>query len=396
MKKLLFICVLILSQTALLAQRASIQGGPWLTAVTQTGFTVVWTTDHDAIGSVAVAPMPEEDRPEHFYCYERPEFWSKRDGIKTVGRHHIVKVDGLEPGTTYRFRVMNRTVREVLPTGIVYGELTGTSVRDDVFTVTTHSTEKEEVRFQIVNDIHGRDTLLRQLLADVRETDTDMVFLNGDMQNSMTGEQQIFGDYLQSLSELFATHIPFYFARGNHETRGPEACRFLEYFPTVSGASYYSFREGPVTFVVIDGVEGKPGDESGYYGITEPETFFYRQLEWMKELFSSEEFRNSPVKILISHFSLMQGNEYSSQRMRELYLDLINDAGFDAGFSGHTHRHLWSNAGTGNVNFPIMTNAASEKAVVTVSSGNIDIRTYNASGVQTHAYSLEPDNDIRE
>ena len=151
-----------------------------------------------------------------------------------------------------------------------------------------------------------------------------------------------------------------------------------------------------MTFVVIDGVEGKPGDESGYYGITEPETFFYRQLEWMKELFSSEEFRNSPVKILISHFSLMQGNEYSSRRMRELYLDLINGAGFDAGFSGHTHRHLWSNAGTGNVNFPIMTNAASEKAVVTVSSGNIDIRTYNASGVQTHAYSLEPDNDIRE
>lgn len=66
------------------------------------------------------------------------------------------------------------------------------------------------------------------------------------MVNNMSSEQQLINGFLGKSTELFASEIPFYFARGNHETRGNFSDHYLDYFPTSTNEPYYAFRQGPV------------------------------------------------------------------------------------------------------------------------------------------------------
>ena len=79
--------------TAVRAQ-VKISGGPYLQDVTDTSFTVIWTTNMDAVGWIEVAP----DDGTHFYNTERKAYYDKRGmGRKPIGKMHKVTVSGLEP-----------------------------------------------------------------------------------------------------------------------------------------------------------------------------------------------------------------------------------------------------------------------------------------------------------
>ena len=80
--------------------------GPYLLNVTDEGFTVVWSSTADAAGWVELAP----DDGSHFYAAERPKFRDSHLGRQRIGRMHSVRVSGLKPGTTYRYRIMQRDV----------------------------------------------------------------------------------------------------------------------------------------------------------------------------------------------------------------------------------------------------------------------------------------------
>ena len=74
MRKLLLASVLIISTFCVaFAQqaqtRAKVVCGPYVQCVSETGFTVIWTTDIDAGGWVEIAP----DDATHFYNAERPK-----------------------------------------------------------------------------------------------------------------------------------------------------------------------------------------------------------------------------------------------------------------------------------------------------------------------------------
>lgn len=51
---------------------------------------------------------------------------------------------------------------------------------------------------------------------------------------------------------LFASEIPMYYARGNHETRGVFATEIQRYFSPCQEHLYYAFRQGPVYCIVLD------------------------------------------------------------------------------------------------------------------------------------------------
>ena len=89
------------------AQRAKAVCGPYVQCVSETGFTVIWTTDQEAVAWVEVAP----DDGTHFYNKERDKYYDMRgNGVHPIGKIHKVEVDGLEPGTTYRYRIMYKGV----------------------------------------------------------------------------------------------------------------------------------------------------------------------------------------------------------------------------------------------------------------------------------------------
>ena len=50
-------------------------------------------------------------------------------------------------------------------------------------------------------------------------TQTDFVLFNGDMLSFINSEDQLFKGFMDTAVRLFASEIPMYYARGNHETR---------------------------------------------------------------------------------------------------------------------------------------------------------------------------------
>ena len=54
--------------------RAKVLCGPYVQCMSETGFTVIWTTDVDAVAWVEVAP----DDGSHFYNKERDKYYDAR------------------------------------------------------------------------------------------------------------------------------------------------------------------------------------------------------------------------------------------------------------------------------------------------------------------------------
>ena len=55
-------------------RRAAVTCGPYVQCVSETGFTVIWTTDVESVAWVEVAP----DDGTHFYNKERTKFYDDR------------------------------------------------------------------------------------------------------------------------------------------------------------------------------------------------------------------------------------------------------------------------------------------------------------------------------
>ena len=110
MKNTLFLLICFLASLpaspAFSQPSARIAGGPYLQNVTEDGFTVIWTTTTDAAAWVETAP----DDGTHFYAVERPKYYDSHLGRRRLGKLHRVRVGGLEPGKTYRYRIWNSTL----------------------------------------------------------------------------------------------------------------------------------------------------------------------------------------------------------------------------------------------------------------------------------------------
>ena len=100
----LLLGALLMTAAALAQPRVRVGHGPYLQNVTEEGFTVVWNSTADAVGWVELAP----DDGSHFYAAERPKFYDSHLGRQRIGRMHRVDVSGLQPGTTYRYRILQR------------------------------------------------------------------------------------------------------------------------------------------------------------------------------------------------------------------------------------------------------------------------------------------------
>lgn len=192
MKKGILTYLLLLSAGLLQAALpgVKIEAGPYLQAVTETGFTVVWASDTDAVAWVEVAPDDGSD----FYAAERPRYYHSEHGKRIIGRLHRVPVTGLEPGTRYRYRIFTQGILENGGNkGVIPGRIAASRVyKHEPYYATTLNPDKKTISFAVVNDIHGNDSLFRQLLGGVTEKNTDFVVLNGDMTSMIESERQLF------------------------------------------------------------------------------------------------------------------------------------------------------------------------------------------------------------
>lgn len=366
--KIYFFAVLYLLTGAVLwaQEDIQIQHGPYLQNMGQDEVTVVWVTNKNAVSWVELAP----DDGTHFYLTERPKFFAAKNGVKSEGRVHSVKLTDLKPGTKYRYRIYSQEVLSRQSYHIFYGKVASTAVYQTApLTFTTNNYAKKEITFTMINDIHGRSDMMRTLLGIAEPKKNDLVFFNGDMVSSMNGEKELFDGFMDAGSEVFAKEIPMYYCRGNHETRGPFATEFQTYFSPLSPELYYLVRQGPVCFVVLDCGEDKPDTNIEYSGITVYDQYRTQEAKWLKEALKQKEFTEAPFKVVICHMPPF-GGWHGEQDILEKFVPLLNEANVDVMLCGHLHRHV-NNKPNEQIRFPVLANG--NEAVVKGKASNHEL-----------------------
>src|SRR5690625_7356367 len=114
---------------------------PYLIDPSETGMTVAWKTDTPAHSKVVYGKVGEDlnltaENQEH--------------GLLKVGTMHTVRIENLEPGTTYQYKVMSRRVVKLNP----YWPAMGEWVESEVYNFSTFDKNKSEFTFSAITNIH--------------------------------------------------------------------------------------------------------------------------------------------------------------------------------------------------------------------------------------------------
>ena len=170
-----------------------------------------------------------------------------------------MRIKGLQPGTRYRYRVVVQEILNHEGHKVTYGNCASTDVyRKKPLSFVTADPARTDLTFAMVNDIHGKNDLLENLILQSPPESTDLYLFNGDMVSVFNEEAHIFDGFMDKATELFASQVPLYYAPGNHETRGAFATRFHRYFSQDEKKLYYSFLHGPICFTLSALGDDKP------------------------------------------------------------------------------------------------------------------------------------------
>lgn len=381
-QKLNFLAILAMLAYALpgLAQHSiRIIHGPYLQNVGTDEATIVWVTDKPSVGWVEIAP----DDGSHFYAKEREMIFDTKIGIKQTTTIHAVKLQDLQPATRYRYRVCAKEVLEHKGNQVIYGAVTGQDVyAQKPLCFTTLDEQKKTVKFAMVNDIHGDNERLEKMVGQCDLADLDLFLFNGDMVSYSGDQEQLFGGFMDKAVQLFAGSIPAYYCRGNHETRGPMAARFKDYFNPKTEELYYMFRQGPVCFVVLDCGEDKPDSDVEYYGITAYDEYRTQQARWLEKALQSDLYRQAPFKVIVCHMPPF-GGWHGELDIADKFIPLLNEARPDVYLTAHLHQYIRHEAGREGVDFPLIVNSNNTLLKASADEHQLDIRIYDLNGKET-------------
>ena len=307
------------------ASAVQIVAGPYLQAPTETSMTVMWLTDHGCTSWVEFGQGDSLDRKVHHSQH------GLIDADQTI---HRVTLDGLVPGMSYRYRVASREIVKFEPYEVTFGD----TVCSDTHRFTTLNRKKQSSSFVVLNDIHERNDRLTCLMKLAEPKAYDLVFLNGDILGHIENEQQIVDHVLAPCTELFASHTPFVYVRGNHETRGRFARRLPDYLALPDDRYYYSFDHGPIHFVVLDGGEDKYDSSKEYSGLVDFDAYRRVQQKWLEREIRSEAFRTAPFRVVLVHMPPSPSERWHGpDALYAQWRPILNEGRIDLMLCGHTH-----------------------------------------------------------
>jgi len=301
---------------------------PYLQNLTPTSVTIMWVTE----GSEQLTGWVEygiNTCDQQAYEYT--------PGMRQAFNHiNRVSIDHLTPGTTYQYKVRIREIMSVKNTSLKWGETYSTQV----YTFTTPELKAKEVSCLAFDDLHGNpnylDSLLKVNKVDVRHQ--DFVFLNGDILNAVPSKEEVINNMLAPFSKSFASEVPFFSTRGNHEYRNKFARRLGEY---IGNDYYYSFTWGPCFFIVLDTGEDKADTCVSYNGLLDSERYRLMQADWLREQLQSKACKQAKYTVVFMHipfYSNTSTARFAVQDCRDKFMPLMNKYKVDAVICGHTHK----------------------------------------------------------
>lgn len=368
------------------ASASNLLYGPWVCNVTENGFTVLWVTEKPSLDYVEIAPADGSS----FDGRTREKFYQTSHGRRTAGTYHCVRIDSLKPGTEYRYRIVGKVVEDDSNIyRINYGLLREISAKRN-HSVRTLDPSAEVCRFSMMNDIHGKDKVYAALAATMDPKKTDFLVLNGDMVSNAKQIDTVIKHMVEPIKKQ-AEQIPLFYARGNHEGRGADFDKLYDMFPTSTGQFYYTFRQGPAAFVVLDAGEDKPDSHHEYGGTADYDAYREAQTEWLLKAVKEESFVSAPMKICIIHIPTLafRSSWYAERYITEHWVPILEKAGLDLALCAHHHKWRVIGAGEHGKNYPLLINSDKERMDVVVTAKSVEVKTYSTDGTLVHEWNKQ-------
>jgi predicted phosphodiesterase len=351
--------------------RPVIMHGPVLIDPSETGVTVVWTTDtpsHSEVRYGAGAALDQRAESSHH-------------GLLDIGTVHTIRVTGLTPGRTYRYQLASTRVVKMK----AYWPEKGLEVTSPVYSFTTLDRARNEVRFSSITDTHENVARIDSLMRVIDWSATDFLVHTGDAFDWLDGEEQIFTKWLDPVGKGLTKTKAMMFARGNHEYRGPFARELFTYVPVDEGRFYYERDHGPVHFFVLDSGEDKPDSTNVYSRLNRSEPYLATQLAWLGDRAKSNRRAvDAPFRVALVH----QPNWGSMPDGRATWRAAMNAANIDLVIAGHTHRFSRTNAGTDGMQFTTVVVGQGQVANVTATASALTVIVKSATGAVVDSVTI--------
>ena len=225
--------------------------------------------------------------------------------------------------------------------------------------------------------------------------EADMVFYVGDIMSYYSRPDQPYTSFIDVSVEEFAKNKPFAVVRGNHETRGYLARTYDQYIHNTRDGKYYGFYTfGSTAVVMLDCGEDKPDTEPVYAGFVAFDEYRLEQVEWLKGVLKSKEFRKAKNRIVMLHIppaveAMKQQDEKCVSEMLEwhgnvhwgqILLPLLNKAGIDLMISAHEHSFHCFTPQRGVIEFPLVINDNNSAMFVKANDDGVSVKITNLEG----------------
>ncbi len=375
---------------------ASILGGPpVLQAPAPDGMTVFQAVRGIATGWVEFGTTPA--------LGQRAD--NMRHGLLQLnGLVQRVRLAGLQPGTTYFYRVgvcpiEFKNAYKIARRPAQYSPVCSFRTLDDVGT---------QAGFLVINDTHENMETLRLLSAAMAQARArlqskgvpgpGLTFWNGDIFNDVRSDQQVaanvltppMADGMPGAQAGYASSWPMCFVSGNHDVRGIHARSLELSVDTPGGLRYGVIRHGPVAFIVLDTGEDKPDGHPVYAGLGVFSAYRDMQRAWLQGVLSDPRVRTARHRVVVQHIPMWGGG--SSEDAREKWAPLVAQLKPTVMLSGHTHTFAFTPPDATHA-YPQLVGGgpAPEAATLIEGHANGDVLTLtarNMSGAVLGSYEL--------
>lgn len=336
---------------------------PYLQNLSPNACTIVWITGQPCKSWVE-------------YGLTTPDKKAAHASLGLVDANYINKItlSNLQPGTKYCYRICSHEITDFKPYKLTWGA----HEQSELYYFTTPQTHEDSISWVVLNDIHDRPASFPLLFSLVKDFKYDFVFLNGDMFDYQTNQQQIIDHLLTPLGDLFSPATPFIYTRGNHETRGVFARNHYDYFENPDHRYYFSFTRGPVHFVVLDTGEDKEDDHAEYGGLAAFDAYREEQQRWLAKEIETPAFKKAPFRVVMMHIPpYHSGDWHGTTHCRELFNPLFNKGKIDLLICGHTHRYGTYQADDATHHYPLVIGGGpleSKRTIIKVHADNRELK----------------------
>ena len=251
-----------------------------------------------------------------------------------------VRLDSLEPGATYYYRVCAQEIINYQS----YSKTFGHTARTPFYRFTLPKASDTDFTALIVNDLHENRQVIGALARLADSIPHNFVVFNGDCLPEPTDRLYAM-KHIHILADAFrSAEVPAFFMRGNHEIRNAYSAGMPTLFDYPGGRTYGAFSWGDTRFVMLDCGEDKPDTHWVYYGLNDFTRFRHDQVGFLRDEMAGRPFRKASRRVLLSHIPVW-GNTDEYQPCTGLWSPLLQKARFDVAIGAHTHEYRLHPAG---------------------------------------------------